>query len=153
MSATDREANVRFGYSFGWSFTPLNGKTPILPGWQKAPRETLEQALTWAAAGNVGLRTGTARTGLVIVDVDPGGDAAPLNLPPTVKVRTGRGGAHYYFRCAQPVGNSNSTKTPLHNNVTNLPHACSATVAILAVCQQPKSSNGFGRSSCPWSRT
>jgi hypothetical protein len=40
-------------------------------------------------------------------------------------------------------------KTALHNNVTNLPHACSATVAILEVCQQPKSSNGFGRSSCP----
>ena len=109
-SATDREANVRFGYGCGWSFTPLNGKTPILRGWQKAPRETLEQALAWAAAGNVGLRTGAASGGLVIVDVDPGGDAAPLNLPPTVRVRTDRGGAHYYFRCAQPVGNSNSTK-------------------------------------------
>ena len=41
---------------------------------------TLAQALTWAAAGNVGLRTGTA-SGVVVVDCDPGADIAALGLP------------------------------------------------------------------------
>ena len=52
--------NVRNGYSLGWSFTPLNGKSPVLKGWQKRSREKLEEALTWAANGNMGLRTGRA---------------------------------------------------------------------------------------------
>ena len=66
-------ANVRLGYSLGWSFTPLAGKRPILKGWQKRPREAMEEAMAWAAQGNVGLRTGRT-SGVVVIDVDEGGD-------------------------------------------------------------------------------
>ena len=45
------------------------------------------------------------------------------------------------------------SKALLQNNLTNLSHSSSSTVTILEVCQQQKSSNGFGRSSCPWRRT
>jgi len=86
------------------SFTPLDGKRPILKGWQSAPRESLEQALAWAAQGNVGLRTGQASGGMVIIDVDPGGDATPLGLPLTARARTGRPGArHIYTRTDRPI--------------------------------------------------
>ena len=76
-------ANVRMGYRLGWSFTPLAGKRPILKGWQNRAREPLDEALAWAAHGNVGLRTGRT-SGVAVIDVDEGGDTKPLGLPPTV---------------------------------------------------------------------
>ena len=99
---------VRRGYAAGWSFTPLRGKRPVLKGWQAAPRETLEQAERWAAAGNVGVRTGDASGGLLVVDLDAGkgcydADAVKrLNLPVTVTAATGGGGYHLFYRV--PVG-------------------------------------------------
>ena len=56
--------------------------------------------------GNIGIATGT-ESGIVVVDLDPrnGGDksladfeAKHGSLPLTPKVRTGGGGAHFYFR-------------------------------------------------------
>ncbi len=96
---------IELGHKLGWSFTPLNGKVPTLKKWQDRDRETLEQALAWAAKGNVGIRTGS-NSGIVVIDVDPGGDAGPLNLPATATVRTGRDGLHFYYRCHVPVRNS-----------------------------------------------
>ena len=84
-------ANQRLGFGLGWSFTPLAGKRPVLKAWQKRPRETLQEALAWASRGNVGLRTGRT-SGVVVIDVDEGGDVASLGLPPTVTVRTGGNG-------------------------------------------------------------
>jgi hypothetical protein len=99
-------ANVQYGYQLGWSFTPLSGKKPTLGGWQKRPRETLDEALGWAARQNVGLRTGAA-SGVVVIDKDPEGDISGLDLPGTVTANTGRPGAiHLYLRCSQPIGNS-----------------------------------------------
>jgi hypothetical protein len=104
--------NVRRGYGLGWSFTPLAGKKPILPEWQKRPRETLDEALVWAAQGNVGLRTGQA-SGVVVIDVDPGADISDLDLPGTVTALTGRPGAyHLYYLCSQPLGNSSGRLGP-----------------------------------------
>ena len=72
----------------------------------EAPRERLEQAITWARRQNVGIRTGRA-SGIIGIDVDPGGDVSPLNLPATATVSTGRPGAiHLYYRCREPIGNS-----------------------------------------------
>ncbi len=105
-------ANVRYGYGLGWSFTPLDGKRPVLKGWQSAPRESLEQALEWAARGNVGLRTGRA-SGIVVIDVDPGADIEPLDLPGTATALTGREGAfHLYFRHDRPLKNSSKKLGP-----------------------------------------
>jgi len=104
-------ANVEYGHSVGWSFTPLGGKRPVLKGWQSAPRESLEQALEWAAHGNVGLRTGQV-SGLVAIDVDEGGDLEGLELPATVTVNTGGNGMHLYYRCGVPLGNSSGRLGP-----------------------------------------
>lgn len=105
-------ANVRLGHEMGWSFTPLSGKRPTLEGWQKRPRETVDEAAAWAAAGNVGLRTGKA-SGVVVVDVDPGADVSGLDLPGTVTALTGRPGAyHLYYLCAEPLGNSSGRLGP-----------------------------------------
>ena len=104
--------NVRYGHGLGWSFTPLVGKRPTLKGWQGRPRETLEQALAWAANGNVGLRTGPV-SGVVAVDVDPGADVSGLDLPGTVTALTGRPGAyHLYYLCDVPLGNSSGKLGP-----------------------------------------
>jgi hypothetical protein len=105
-------ANVRYGYALGWSFTPLDGKRPVLKGWQSASRESLEQALAWASKGNVGLRTGKA-SGIVVIDVDPGGNIAPLGLPGTVTAMSGRPGAfHLYFRHNGPLRNTSKKLGP-----------------------------------------
>lgn len=97
--------NVRLGHALGWSFTQLVGKRPILKAWQNHPRESLEQALVWAAQGNVGLRTGRI-SGVVVIDVDKGGCVDAQDLPPTVMVKTGGNGIHLYFSCGLEVGNS-----------------------------------------------
>ncbi|MEI7837147.1 MAG: bifunctional DNA primase/polymerase, partial [Planctomycetota bacterium] len=106
-------ANVRYCHPLGYSFTPLRGKKPFLKGWQRRDRETLDEALDWAARGNVGLRTGGA-SGIVVIDQDPGGDVTRLGLPPTVTVTTGRDGKHYYYRTNVPLGNSAGTKLGPH---------------------------------------
>ena len=104
--------NVRRGHAMGWSFTPLNGKKAYLDGWSSLPKEPLEQALAWAAEGNVGLRTGQVSR-MVAIDADPGAVLAPLNLPDTVTVITGRPGArHLYFRHDGPLGNSAGKLAP-----------------------------------------
>ena len=100
-----RVTGVRYGHKQGWSFTPLKGKVPTQKGWQKEPRATMEQAVAWAESGNVGLRTGAA-SGIIVIDVDEGGDVTALDLPQTVTVKTGRGGLHYYFRHASGLRNS-----------------------------------------------
>ena len=106
-----RETSVRHGHELGWSFTPLAGKRPTLKGWQERPREILEEALAWAAKGNVGLRTGQV-SGVVVVDVDQGGDLEGLELPTTVMVNTGGNGMHFYFRHSAPLGNSSGKLGP-----------------------------------------
>jgi len=104
---SDLARNVEYCYGLGWSFTPLAGKRPKLHGWQSQPRETLEQALQWAAEGNVGLRTGKA-SGVIVIDADlqKGADIAPLDLPATVTGYTGGGGMHLLYVCTKPLGNS-----------------------------------------------
>jgi putative DNA primase/helicase len=113
-------AGVVYGRRLGWSFTPLAGKRPIAAGWQKADRETDEQASAWAAAGNVGVRCGAASAdaegrGLLVIDLDTAKaeyDAAAvrqLHLPhKTPTARTGTGGWHIYLRLPSGVRLGNS---------------------------------------------
>jgi putative DNA primase/helicase len=114
------QRNVEIGYGMGWSFTPLAGKRPTLDGWQKRPRETLQQALLWAERGNVGLRTGAASGGVLVVDLDAAktnfdkAAVKALNLPATITAVTGGGGWHLYFRLPAGVelGNSSGRIAP-----------------------------------------
>ena len=109
-------AHVRTGHALGWSFTPLAGKRPVLRAWQSAPRETLEQALAWAAAGNVGLRTGQASGGLIVIDLDTAKSyydqdkVKALGLAKdTVIAVTGSGGYHLYYQLPDTVIVGNHT--------------------------------------------
>lgn len=102
---TYRVQQVEQGWRNGWSFTPLRGKRPYLDGWQRRPRETLEQAMAWAAAGNVGLRTGMI-SGIAVIDIEAEADTFAVDAPHTLTVRTGGGGWHRYYHCSRPVKNS-----------------------------------------------
>lgn len=98
--------NVRATYDLGWSFTALDGKRPILKNWTTLPRATLAQCLEWIEQGyNLGLRTGEA-SGVVVIDVDEGGDHDSLNLLPTIAAYTGGDGLHLLYACSKPLGNS-----------------------------------------------
>ena len=100
------------GYELGWSYVQLRGKRPVERGWTDRPRESLEQALGWARDGNVGIRTGGASGGLVVIDIDAGAETAGLDLTDTVTVRTGSGGLHFYYQVNQSVRNSAGTIAP-----------------------------------------
>jgi len=108
--SADPLRSVEYGHArLGWSFTPLRGKRPYLKGWAERPRETLEQALTWARAGNVGLRMGRRGPDRVevAIDVDTGADVATLGLVGTVTAYTGSGaGMHQLYWTEAEIGNS-----------------------------------------------
>jgi len=110
-------ANVQYGYQLGWSFTPLHGKKPFLDGWSSLPKESMEEAMAWAAQGNVGLRTGRISS-VVAIDLDeykpiydPDAVAA-LNLPATVTTITGGGGRCLLYASTAAVGNSAGKLAP-----------------------------------------
>jgi len=97
----------------GWVLTPLHGKEAYLPAWQKRPPPTRDDVAVWAAAGNVGIRTGRV-SGVVLVDVDVHrGGSIPPWAASAPRVRTGRGGAHCYFAAPiEPVPNSKDAVAP-----------------------------------------
>ena len=90
----------------GWRVHPLEprGKRPLLTAWPE--RATVDAGVIrewWAEHpdANVGIATGVG-SGLVVLDVDGEDGYASLArilspLPPTLKVRTGRG-EHWYYR-------------------------------------------------------
>jgi hypothetical protein len=75
--------------------TPLAGKKPIRPGWQRESPLPLEAILEHVArGGNVGVRTGQI-SGVVGIDLDAGAEFAVTVETPTVI--TGSGGRHFHF--------------------------------------------------------
>lgn len=108
--------------SRGWAVFPLveRDKIPAVQGGFKAATHDREQIeLTWQARPklNVGIATGSASNGLVVIDldVDPmkGEDGLETlrlwekehgELPETVTAITGSGGMHLYYICNTPIG-------------------------------------------------
>ena len=90
---------LQFCHELGWAFIPLNGKIPVRQDWQHGPPASLAQVSAWERASvNLGLRTGSASGGIVVVDIDlPKGAVLPANLPVTATVETGGGGLHMYY--------------------------------------------------------
>jgi putative DNA primase/helicase len=99
----------------GWPVFPLRGKVPYTANGLKDATTELARVdqwwhQTWPGA-NVGIRTGA---GLLVLDVDPPDGDDSLHelerehgeLPRTVQVVTGSGGAHYWFKCGEPIRNS-----------------------------------------------
>lgn len=95
----------------GKEFCKSPGKHPQTPrGVHDASSNTtdLEAKLGWGKNINIGIATG-AKSGVVVLDIDPknGGDASLHKLiekfgplPETLKVTTGGGGRHFYFKCS-----------------------------------------------------
>ncbi|MFO1053941.1 MAG: bifunctional DNA primase/polymerase [Planctomycetota bacterium] len=109
-----RVDEVRRAYERGWDLTLLKGKKPMLAKWQKLRPLPLDTLLSHARRHNVGLRTGRSY-GIFVLDDDTDDlhIAAQLELPPTVTVKTGRGGLHYYFHYAgAPLGNGTGSLPP-----------------------------------------
>ncbi|MCH7780707.1 MAG: bifunctional DNA primase/polymerase, partial [Acidobacteria bacterium] len=94
----DRVTEALAAHARGWKLTPLRGKVPQLKGWQSAPAPTADDVRRWAAAGNVGVRTGSV-SGVVIADEDRPGALSELlgSQPWTPTLETGGGGRHFYF--------------------------------------------------------
>ena len=105
----------------GWAVLPLaqRGKVPAIKGGCKSASSDAAQARAWWAArpaDNLGVATGAASGGLVVIDLDVdderGEDGMATlrawerehgELPETVSAVTGRGGCHLYYRAAAPV--------------------------------------------------
>lgn len=101
-------------YDRGWSVIPLEGKRPALRSWSKFQTEhaTPSELKCWFAGksvSNVGIVTGRL-SGIVVVDCDSSDDAEywTRNFPETpLAVRTGGGGAHFYYHypTGETIGN------------------------------------------------
>lgn len=87
----------------GWVLIPLRGKIPAISNWPDAICPNPETLFNWVRAGfNLGVVTG-ARSGVVVIDIDKGGEID--GLPPTWMAETGGGGRHCFYRYV-PLGNS-----------------------------------------------
>ncbi len=94
--------------SQGWVTMPLDGKKPIFKNWSDPSIfKTSEYILTrtWDKWKNIGLVTGIVSNVFVVdIDTKDGGvedwnaHIARYGEPQTLKVLTGGGGFHYYFR-------------------------------------------------------
>ena len=84
---------------------------PYRKGWQlAATSDPFEVLSTWPPCNcNVGIATWHD---CIVIDVDPdrGGmeSLAKLNLPPTLTIKTARGGFHYYFKAPPGMMITNS---------------------------------------------
>ena len=99
----------------GWNVLPLHGKKPALAGWKdlQCRRPTEDELVSWfiRTGCNLGIITGRI-SGIVVIDCDSPDEVNywRSHFPPTpLVVRTGRGGAHFYYQ-APP-------DSPVHNRV------------------------------------
>jgi hypothetical protein len=88
-------------HSIGWSVFPViaGDKKPLI-AWEKyqseiATEEEIKRWWTKVPNASIGVVTGKI-SGIVVVDVEAGGDTK--DLPPTVIVRTGGGGFHFFYK-------------------------------------------------------
>ena len=108
----------------GWAVLPLGtrNKVPAIKGGCRSATSDETQVHAWWSANpghNIGIATGAASGGLVVIDIDVDPDSgedgmAELrrwerrhgSLPETVTAITGRGGLHLYYRTSEPFRNS-----------------------------------------------
>lgn len=107
----------------GWRVFPIseNAKTPpLISKWQVLATDDISQIKRWWTIwpnANIGIATGK-ESGIFVVDVDPknrgdetlGALLKENNFPETLKVRTGSGGSHIFFKCDRAIRSSNGKK-------------------------------------------
>lgn len=103
----------RLYHAFNWSIIPVDPftKAACLP-WKSYQKKRAAPAVfhRWAAYQAFAVITGRV-SGVVVLDVDPGGEAAltRMHLPLTAIASTPRGGWHYYFKYPQEITVKSST--------------------------------------------
>lgn len=119
--ALDKKGLVRevcAALSRGWKLTPLDGKRPILTNWPAVDMAEAGLLDHVDKGGNIGVLTGAASGGLVVLDFDTkdGGlsqhEELLSRLPDTVEAVTGSGGRHLYYRHDALLGNSAGKLAP-----------------------------------------
>ncbi len=91
--------------SMGWFLLPVDGKRPTIK-WRDQSSNEHEIVHGWFrhADGRLGVGVDTGRSELFVVDVDKGAGGfaslalLPEPLAPTLTVRTGGNGVHFYYR-------------------------------------------------------
>lgn len=114
----------------GWPVVPQSrSKRMLVKRWTDVATDDIDQIHEWAKNHpGCNWATVTGRSGLAVVDIDPrnGGDDPLLaSLPPTLQVKTGGGGHHRYYECAESVS---LTKTDLAAGVELLVGAAAVTL-------------------------
>lgn len=123
MSATFKDTALKYA-SFGLAVFPLRerDKRPLTRnGCKDASIDTSTIDAWWAKwpNANIGIATGAASGGLVVIDIDiddaKGEDGGVFlrrwerehgELPETAQALTGRGGMHMLYRCMEEIRNS-----------------------------------------------
>lgn len=104
----------------GWRVIPLNGKVPVIEDW---PNEaTTDPAVIrewWAGEDwNIGARIPDNH---VVIDIDPhnGGslraleELAGVKMPPTLSIRSGRGGGSVHLHYLRPFPKTTKVRMPV----------------------------------------
>lgn len=113
MNAEDFIKHTTYYLSLGFSVIPVGQDKKPLIKWEEFQKRkpTEDEIKKWAETYpdlNIGIVTGEV-SGVVVVDVEAGGDTT--DLPQTVIVKTGGGGFHYYYKHPQtPVKNAVKTR-------------------------------------------
>ena len=86
----------------GWSIFPVGQDKKPLLDWKKYQSEfpTSDDINTWFIDPNtkgIGIATGSLSK-LFVLDIDQGANTDGLHLSPTLTVKTGGGGWHYYYK-------------------------------------------------------
>jgi RecA-family ATPase len=79
---------------------------PGSSGFKEATRDLAAIDAWWMQTPDANIATCPEDSGHCVVEQDPGGDVAPLNLPFTRRVKSPRGGVHYWFKGSLPASAS-----------------------------------------------
>lgn len=103
MNTEEFIKHTTYYLSIGFSVIPVGQDKKPLIKWEEfqTRKPTEDEIKKWAESHkslNIGIVTGSI-SGIVVVDIEAGGDTG--NLPPTVIVKTGGGGFHFYYKHPQ----------------------------------------------------
>lgn len=107
----------------GWAVTPLDGKRPILPQWQKTVLSDGDLRANFVNGRNLGLLLGSPSGGLVDIDLDHAAAliVAPHFLPPTPFVfgRATKPRSHWMY-IVEPVPKTQQFQMPEGDMIVEL---------------------------------